>query len=203
MDDFEADWLDQTILATAIPRIVQEFNSLDDIGWYGSAFFLTISAFSQFWGKTYTYFSLKWVLMTAIVIFEVGSLICGTFSLESALIVLGEQPFDPIDLSGPWKHELANTLITTAVAKNSPTLIVGRAIAGAGGAGITNGCYTIIGVVAKPEKRPAYTGLLAAMYGLASVVGPLIGGAFTTNVTWRWWYVRSGRPTATLTEDIG
>ncbi|CCF33404.1 MFS gliotoxin efflux transporter GliA [Colletotrichum higginsianum] len=142
--------LDMTILATAIPRIVEEFSSLEDIGWYGSSFFLTISAFSQFWGKAYTYFSLKWVLMTAIVIFEVGSLICG-------------------------------------VAKNSPTLIIGRAITGAGGAGISNGCYTIIGVVAKPEKRPAYTGILAAMYGFAAVIGPLIGGAFTTNVTWRWW----------------
>ncbi|KAK2017792.1 MFS general substrate transporter [Colletotrichum eremochloae] len=141
--------LDMTILATAIPRIVDEFSSLEDIGWYGSSFFLTISAFSQFWGKAYTYFSLKWVLMTAIVIFEVGSLICG-------------------------------------VAKNSPTLIIGRAITGAGGAGISNGCYTIIGVVAKPEKRPAYTGILAAMYGFAAVIGPLIGGAFTTNVTWRW-----------------
>ncbi|WQF86400.1 Putative major facilitator superfamily, MFS transporter superfamily [Colletotrichum destructivum] len=141
--------LDMTILATAIPRIVEEFSSLEDIGWYGSSFFLTISAFSQFWGKAYTYFSLKWVLMTAIVIFEVGSLICG-------------------------------------VAKNSPTLIIGRAITGAGGAGISNGCYTIIGVVAKPEKRPAYTGILAAMYGFAAVIGPLIGGAFTTNVTWRW-----------------
>lgn len=141
--------LDMTILATAIPRIVQELNSLEDIGWYGSSFFLTISAFSQFWGKTYTYFPLRWVLMTAILIFEAGSLIC-------------------------------------AVAKNSPTLILGRAITGAGGAGITNGCYTIIGVVAKPEKRPAYTGLLAAMYGFASVIGPLIGGAFTTKVTWRW-----------------
>lgn len=80
------------------------------------------------------------------------------------------------------------------MAQNSPTLIIGRAICGTGGAGITNGCYTIIGVVAKPEKRPAYTGLLAAMYGFASVVGPLIGGAFTTDVTWRWWYVMLPEP---------
>lgn len=95
LDDLEADWLNQTILATAIPRIVQEFNSLDDIGWYGSSFFLTISAFSQFWGKAYTYFSLKWVLMTAIIMFEVGSLICGTFSVETALVIWGRrQPSD-------------------------------------------------------------------------------------------------------------
>ncbi|KAK0618492.1 major facilitator superfamily domain-containing protein [Bombardia bombarda] len=141
--------LDMTIIATAIPRITQEFNSLPDIGWYGSAFFLTISAFSQVWGKAYSYFSLKWVILTAILIFEIGSLIC-------------------------------------ALAPNSTALIVGRAITGAGGAGITNGCYIIIAFIAPPDKRPAYTGVLGATYGFASVVGPLIGGAFTTNVTWRW-----------------
>jgi MFS family permease len=69
--------LSKTIVATAIPRITQEFHSLDDIGWYGSAFFLTLSSFSQVWGKAYTYFQIKWVIMTAIAIFEIGSLICG------------------------------------------------------------------------------------------------------------------------------
>ncbi|RDL40133.1 Uncharacterized protein BP5553_00112 [Venustampulla echinocandica] len=141
--------LDMTIVATAIPRITQDFSSLEDIGWYGSAFFLTISSFAQLWGKVYTYFPLKWAIITAISIFEVGSLIC-------------------------------------AVAQNSTTLIVGRAITGAGGAGVTNGCYIIIAFIARPDKRPAFTGVLGATYGLASVVGPLIGGAFTTNVTWRW-----------------
>ncbi|CAG8952970.1 hypothetical protein HYFRA_00003160 [Hymenoscyphus fraxineus] len=141
--------LDMTIVATAIPRITREFNSLEDIGWYGSAFFLTISSFAQLWGKAYTYFSLKWVIITAICIFEIGSLIC-------------------------------------AVAPNSTTLMVGRAITGAGGAGVTNGCYIIIAFIARPEKRPAFTGILGATYGMSSVIGPLIGGAFTTNVSWRW-----------------
>ncbi|KAE8378310.1 major facilitator superfamily domain-containing protein [Aspergillus bertholletiae] len=141
--------LDMSIVATAIPRITREFNSLDDIGWYGSAFFLTISSFAQSWGKAYTYFPLKWVIITAICIFEIGSLICG-------------------------------------VAQDSRTLIIGRAICGAGGAGVTNGCYIIIAFIAKPEKRPAYTGVLGAVYGLASVAGPLVGGAFTTDVSWRW-----------------
>ena len=79
-----------------------------------------------------------------------------------------------------------------AAAPNSVALIVGRAIAGAGGAGIASGVYTIIAVSAPPKQRPAFTGLLGATYGCASVIGPLLGGVFTENLTWRWcfWYSR-------------
>lgn len=73
-----------------------------------------------------------------------------------------------------------------AVANSSTTLIVGRAIAGAGGAGLSSGSYTIIAFSAPPRKRPAYTGILGAVFGLASVIGPLLGGVFTDNLTWRW-----------------
>ncbi|MCJ1486454.1 hypothetical protein MMC06_006631 [Schaereria dolodes] len=141
--------LDMTIVATAIPRITDQFHSLDQVGWYGSAFFLTVASFQSTWGKAYKYFDLKVTFLIAIFIFEVGSLICG-------------------------------------VANSSTTLIVGRAIAGAGGAGIASGVYTIIAFSAPPKQRPAFTGLLGATYGTASVIGPLLGGVFTDNLTWRW-----------------
>ena len=69
----------QTIVATAIPKITDQFHSVSEIGWYGSAFFLTVASFTSPWGKLFKYFPLKWAYLAAVFIFELGSLICGTY----------------------------------------------------------------------------------------------------------------------------
>ncbi|KAJ5354281.1 hypothetical protein N7541_006845 [Penicillium brevicompactum] len=79
--------LDQTILATALPRITDEFHSLDDIGWYSSSYLVAMSAVKMLWGKLYTFYPAKWMFLTGLFIFEVGSLICGLAPNSLALIL--------------------------------------------------------------------------------------------------------------------
>ncbi|KPM40577.1 hypothetical protein AK830_g6010 [Neonectria ditissima] len=120
------------------------------ISWYGSAYLLTQMSFQPTFGKMYTFFNLKWVYLSAGVIFEVGSIIC-------------------------------------AAAPNSPAFIVGRAVAGLGAAGLFCGGMIIMSQIVELRKRPLLLGIVTSMYGVASVVGPSLGGVFTHSerLTWR------------------
>ncbi|KAL1897323.1 hypothetical protein Sste5346_004059 [Sporothrix stenoceras] len=141
--------LDRLIIATAIPQITDDFHSVEDIGWYGSAYLLATCAFQLMFGKGYMFYSIKTVFLSAVGLFEVGSAVCGA-------------------------------------APSSVAFIIGRAIAGIGAAGIFSGVIIIIVYAVPLHKRPLYQGMFGAVFGLASVIGPLLGGAFTTKVTWRW-----------------
>ncbi|KAJ5774689.1 hypothetical protein N7457_009585 [Penicillium paradoxum] len=141
--------LDRTIIATAVPQIATQFNALEDISWYASAYLLTSCATQLSWGKVYTFYSTKTIFLIAVLIFEVGSAVCGG-------------------------------------APTSNAFIVGRAIAGIGSAGIFSGATVIIAQIVPLAKRPIFVGLMGSTFGISSIVGPLMGGAFTDKVSWRW-----------------
>ncbi|KAK3381522.1 major facilitator superfamily domain-containing protein [Podospora didyma] len=141
--------LDQTIIAPALGAITSDFSSVGDIGWYGAAYLLSTTALQPSYGSLYRMFSVKWVYLAAVFVFEVGSLVC-------------------------------------ALAPTSNAFIVGRTVAGMGTAGLFSGSAVIISHILPLRKRPIAFGLIGSIWGVASVAGPLLGGAFTDHVTWRW-----------------
>ncbi|KKY16819.1 putative mfs transporter [Phaeomoniella chlamydospora] len=141
--------LNGSMVSTAIPKITSHFNSLEDIGWYGSAYLIPLCTLQPLIGKIYTYFPIKNTYVTFSGIFFVASAISGS-------------------------------------ATSSKVLIVARAVQGIGGAGIINGALTTISAVVPVDKKPLYTGLCMGLAGIGSVIGPLIGGAVTEKISWRW-----------------
>jgi MFS family permease len=79
--------LDATIIATAIPTITSRFKSLKDVSWYNAAYLLATCAFQLPYGRAYSLFGTKWVFLSAIALFEVGSAVCGSAPTSIALII--------------------------------------------------------------------------------------------------------------------
>ncbi|KAJ3284979.1 hypothetical protein HK104_009691 [Borealophlyctis nickersoniae] len=142
--------LDMTIIATALPAIGQDFKAFDMIPWIGISYLLTATAVSPLYGKFSDIFGRKAMFLWAILIFEIGSAICGA-------------------------------------AQSMGMLVAGRAIAGIGGGGLFSLVLIIISDIVSFEDRGKYQGMFGAVFALASVIGPLLGGAFTDSyLTWRW-----------------
>ena len=110
---------------------------------------LTSIAFQLLYAKFYVFFNVKWVFLSALSIFEIGSIIC-------------------------------------AVSNTSYTFIAGRAVAGLGAAGLFSGATAIVVLVAPRATRPLINGMIGAMFGVCSILGPLIGGILAEKSTWRW-----------------
>ncbi|OBR12567.1 MFS transporter [Colletotrichum higginsianum IMI 349063] len=142
--------LDNTILATAIPQISSDFQSLNDIGWYGSSYLIAQMALLPTCGRLYAFYNIKWVYCLSLAVFELGS-------------------------------------IVSAVAPNSMTLIVGRAVSGLGAAGLVSGTTTILSYCVALKKQAILSPFVLGMYSIGSTVGPLVGGSITDNkaLTWR------------------
>ncbi|MGW0789584.1 DHA2 family efflux MFS transporter permease subunit [Streptomyces sp. NPDC002911] len=141
--------LDQTIVSTALPTIVSELGGLDHLSWVVTAYLLAATAATPLWGKLGDQYGRKKLFQTAIVIFLIGSALCG-------------------------------------MAQNMPQLIGFRALQGLGGGGLMVLSMAIVGDIVTPRERGKYQGLFGAVFGVTSVLGPLLGGFFTEHLSWRW-----------------
>ncbi|MEU8735964.1 DHA2 family efflux MFS transporter permease subunit [Streptomyces halstedii] len=141
--------LDQTIVSTALPTIVSDLGGLDHLSWVVTAYLLAATAATPLWGKLGDQYGRKKLFQTAIVIFLVGSALCG-------------------------------------LAQSMPQLIGFRALQGLGGGGLMVLSMAIVGDIVTPRERGKYQGLFGAVFGVTSVLGPLLGGFFTQHLSWRW-----------------
>lgn len=149
--------LDQTIVATSLSKIVQEFNSFSSLSWVVTAYLMTSTITVPIAGKLSDMYGRRRILLIGVGIFTVSSLLAG----------LSSSMFD---------------------------LILWRAIQGLGGGIITANAFTIIGDLFVARERGRWQGVFGAVFGISSIVGPLLGGYFADphsifgifETSWRW-----------------
>ncbi len=147
--------LDQSVVATALPQIASDLHGLNKLSWAATAYLLTSAISTPLYGKIGDLFGRKKIFQFAIVIFLIGSALCG-------------------------------------LSKTMNQLVFFRALQGIGAGGLISLALAIIGDVVPPRQRGRYQGYFGAVFGVASLAGPLLGG-FLANAHhifgvsgWRW-----------------
>ena len=141
--------LDSTIVATALPTIVGDLGGLERLSWVTSAYLLAQTAVTPLYGKLGDQLGRKRILQSAVVLFLIGSGLCG-------------------------------------LAQSMTELIAFRAVQGLGAGGLIVLVQASVGDIVSPRERGRYQGLFGAVFGLASVAGPLLGGVIVEHLSWRW-----------------
>lgn len=159
--------LDQTVVATALPQMVEDLRGIDRYAWVATAYLLASTALALIYGKLADTYPRKHVTLGAVGLFLAGSMLCGLSGELGTLPVLGD---------------------------GMTQLVLFRGIQGAGGGGLFAMTFIVIADLFTPAERGRYQGLVGAVFGIASVLGPLVGGLLTDHAGgwipgvegWRW-----------------
>ena len=159
--------LDQTIVSTALPRIVEDLEGVSRYAWVATAYLLASTSLVPLYGKLADTYPRKHVELGAVTLFLGGSFLCGLSGELGALPVLGD---------------------------GMRQLVLFRGVQGAGAAGLMSMSAIVIADLYTPAERGRYQGLVGGVWGIASVLGPLVGGLLTDHAGglvpgvegWRW-----------------
>jgi EmrB/QacA subfamily drug resistance transporter len=141
--------LDQTIVGTALPRIVADLNGLDRYSWLITGYLVASTVVVPIAGKLGDLFGRKPFLIAGMIGFVAASALCG-------------------------------------VAQDMTQLIVFRIVQGLFGGMLFASAFTVLGDIYSPAERARIQGLFGAVFGLSSIIGPVVGGFLTDNLGWRW-----------------